>query len=215
MTPYASLGGRSSACSGALGPPRSHIPAAQPQDHAVVLARGLGSSHLSTVGSRSPPTKSPLDDTQPSSAVPESTAAHETAGEVGMPHVRPHAPAHTMLATADGQAYGSLRTRSTPRAEWYGEATPSDPVADDVAPVAPRPPSFSAEGAELLGAALGTAPGSVDCLPVRLRPRWKDQHRAQAVPGGVPSRRPVAREGDDVRRTGRPRLRDRRALPDR
>ncbi len=33
----------------------------------------------------------------------------------------------------------------------------------------------------------GTAPGSVDSLPVRLRPRWKDQHRAQAVPAGVPA----------------------------
>ncbi len=31
------------------------------------------------------------------------------------------------------------------------------------------------------------APGSVDSLPVRPRPRWKDQHRARAVPGGVPS----------------------------
>jgi hypothetical protein len=35
--------------------------------------------------------------------------------------------------------------------------------------------------------ARGTAPGSVDSLPVRLRPRWKDQHRAQAVPAGVPA----------------------------
>jgi hypothetical protein len=35
--------------------------------------------------------------------------------------------------------------------------------------------------------AQGTAPGSVDSLPVRLRPRWKDQHRAQAVPHGVPA----------------------------
>jgi transposase len=35
--------------------------------------------------------------------------------------------------------------------------------------------------------ALGTAPGSVDSLPVRLRPRWKDQHRAQAVPARVPA----------------------------
>jgi hypothetical protein len=34
---------------------------------------------------------------------------------------------------------------------------------------------------------VGTAPGSVDSLPVRLRPRWKDQHRAQAVPAGVPA----------------------------
>jgi len=33
----------------------------------------------------------------------------------------------------------------------------------------------------------GTAPGSVDSLPVRLRPRWKNQHRAQAVPAGVPA----------------------------
>jgi hypothetical protein len=37
------------------------------------------------------------------------------------------------------------------------------------------------------GAASGAAPGSVDSLPVRPWPRWKDQHRAQAVPGGVPS----------------------------
>jgi predicted kinase len=35
--------------------------------------------------------------------------------------------------------------------------------------------------------ALGTAPSSVDSLPVRPRSRWKDQHRAQAVPGGVPA----------------------------
>ena len=34
---------------------------------------------------------------------------------------------------------------------------------------------------------VGTAPGSVDSLPVRPRPRWKDQHRAQAVSRGVPS----------------------------
>jgi hypothetical protein len=34
---------------------------------------------------------------------------------------------------------------------------------------------------------LGTAPGSVDSSPGRLRPRWKDQHRARAVPAGVPA----------------------------
>ena len=34
-----------------------------------------------------------------------------------MTDVRPHAPA--ALASADGQAYASLRTRSTPRAERY------------------------------------------------------------------------------------------------
>jgi hypothetical protein len=28
--------------------------------------------------------------------------------------------------------------------------------------------------------AAGTAQGSVDSLPVRIRPRWKDQHRARA-----------------------------------
>ena len=37
--------------------------------------------------------------------------------------------------------------------------------------------------------AIGSAPSSVDSLHVRLRPRWKDQHRAQAVPERVPSRR--------------------------
>jgi hypothetical protein len=32
----------------------------------------------------------------------------------------------------------------------------------------------------------GTAEGSVDSDPVRPLPRWKDQHRAQAVPDRVP-----------------------------
>jgi hypothetical protein len=32
------------------------------------------------------------------------------------------------------------------------------------------------------GLAGGDCPGSVDSLPVRLRPRWEDQHRAQAFP---------------------------------
>ena len=36
-----------------------------------------------------------------------------------MPDVRPHASAPTVLSTADGQAYASLRTRGTPRAERY------------------------------------------------------------------------------------------------
>ena len=36
-----------------------------------------------------------------------------------MRRVRPHAPVPTVLATADGQSYGSLRTQSTPRAERY------------------------------------------------------------------------------------------------
>src|SRR4051812_470205 len=36
-----------------------------------------------------------------------------------MTHVRPHASAPTVLATTDGQAYGSLRARGTPRAERY------------------------------------------------------------------------------------------------
>jgi hypothetical protein len=35
----------------------------------------------------------------------------------------------------------------------------------------------------------GTAQGSVDPLPVRPRPRWKEQHPAQAVPEGVPASR--------------------------
>jgi hypothetical protein len=34
-----------------------------------------------------------------------------------MTDIRPHAP--SVLATTDGQAYGSLRTRGTPRAERY------------------------------------------------------------------------------------------------
>ena len=42
-------------------------------------------------------------------------------------------------------------------------------------------------GMRLDHVAFGTAQGSVDSLPVRLRPRWKDQHRAQAVPQGVPA----------------------------
>ena len=36
-----------------------------------------------------------------------------------MTGVRPHGPAPTVLATVDGQAYGSLRTPATPRAERY------------------------------------------------------------------------------------------------
>jgi hypothetical protein len=36
-----------------------------------------------------------------------------------MTDVRPHAPTPSVLATTDGQAYASLRTRSTPRAERY------------------------------------------------------------------------------------------------
>jgi hypothetical protein len=36
---------------------------------------------------------------------------------------------------------------------------------------------------------VGTAQGSVDSLPVRIRPRWKDQHRAHALPPGVRARR--------------------------
>lgn len=35
--------------------------------------------------------------------------------------------------------------------------------------------------------AAGTAQGSVDSSPVRPRPRWKDQHRAQAIPDRVPA----------------------------
>jgi hypothetical protein len=34
-----------------------------------------------------------------------------------MTHIGPRAPAPTVLAAADGQAYGSLRTRGIPRAE--------------------------------------------------------------------------------------------------
>ena len=33
----------------------------------------------------------------------------------------------------------------------------------------------------------GTAPGLVDSLPVRIRPRWKDQGYAQGVSYRVPS----------------------------
>ena len=35
--------------------------------------------------------------------------------------------------------------------------------------------------------AVGTAPGSVDSLPVRIAPRWKDQHHAQGVSHRVSS----------------------------
>jgi transposase-like protein len=41
--------------------------------------------------------------------------------------------------------------------------------------------------ASTVDAVLGTAPGWVDSLPVRLWPRWKDQHRACPVPAGVPT----------------------------
>ncbi|MGY2011675.1 IS3 family transposase [Nocardia gipuzkoensis] len=34
----------------------------------------------------------------------------------------------------------------------------------------------------------GTAPGSVDSCPVRIPPRWKDVHHAEAVSRGVPPR---------------------------
>ena len=36
-----------------------------------------------------------------------------------MTHARVNVPAPSVLATTDGQAYGSLRNRSTPRAERY------------------------------------------------------------------------------------------------
>jgi hypothetical protein len=39
------------------------------------------------------------------------------------------------------------------------------------------------------GSLPGTAQGSVDSLPVRIRPRWRDQPRAHALPHGVRSRR--------------------------
>lgn len=56
--------------------------------------------------------------------------------------------------------------------------------------------------------ALGTAQGSVDFLPVRLRPRWKDQHHAQAVSQGVPGRRDRGGpSGRPVDRAGRPQFR--------
>jgi transposase-like protein len=42
---------------------------------------------------------------------------------------------------------------------------------------------------------------------VRLRPRWKDQHHAQAVPQGVPGRRDRCRPARrPVDRAGRPQL---------
>jgi len=55
---------------------------------------------------------------------------------------------------------------------------------------------------------LGTAQGSVDSLPVRLRPRWEDPQHAQAIPEGVPGRRDRRRpQGLPVDRAGRPQLR--------
>ena len=37
------------------------------------------------------------------------------------------------------------------------------------------------------GATRGTAHGSVDSLPVRMRPRWKERHHAQSISAGVPA----------------------------
>jgi hypothetical protein len=39
-------------------------------------------------------------------------------------------------------------------------------------------------------------------LPVRIRPRWKDQHRAHAPPQGVPSRRDRGRPSGTVYQPG-------------
>jgi hypothetical protein len=53
-------------------------------------------------------------------------------------------------------------------------------IVDDAAPWLGSPCSSSLVCA---------SPGSVDSLPVRLRPRWKDQHRACSLSRGVPWRR--------------------------